>query len=81
MGKFLTVSMLAFGILVGCQASPASTPRDASPKWEYKLTIISFDGTDSGKDGTTKELNKLGADGWEYVNYIAPYTLFRRPRQ
>ena len=75
MRKLLSVAILAIGILQGCQSPPASTAR----AWEYKLVILTHDGNDTGAEAMTRQLNTLGAEGWEYVSYLQPYTLFRRP--
>ena len=55
--------LIAAVLVILPQCKPASSSFAAAPKWEYRQTI-SF-----SRDFPTEELNKLGSEGWELVDY------------
>lgn len=49
---------------------------EANLRWEYKaLNLKKILGP-----GLENTLNKLGADGWEFVAVAKDYAVFKRPR-
>jgi WD40 repeat protein len=68
--------LAAAGLVAVPRLAPAQEPASpASPKWEYKAVFLSND-----EKETTKKLNELAKDGWEYVGLLhSSLVAFRRP--
>jgi hypothetical protein len=70
LAALLVLSGLWAGILYLGSVKDAHAEQEKAVKWEFKT--VHFSGV--GTDAYDKQLNKLAADGWEYVGLVAtPY--------
>ena len=78
--------------LTGCDAQSSAQSQLKAQLWEYKVVHIEAykrlgpnDDLNQLAMKTTDELNKLGADGWEYagdlVGGLSYSVVFKRPRR
>ena len=73
----LCVPMVAMLVALVLCSTTAGQDKSPTVKWEYRA--VSF-GTDEKE--STKKLNDLAADGWEYVGHLNSNTVaFKRPQE
>ena len=79
------VLLLAAGFVGGaCMRGGSATaaPVAGGKAWEYRLVST----LDINKNDTEANLNKIGAEGWEFAGfyeapeYLRPAALFKRPK-
>ena len=84
LGALLVAAVVGFTVL-SCgpsQPSVKGQPGAKAQQWEYKIDDrgLSHPGTVTG-DNAEKELNKLGAEGWEYAGNQGVRTVLKRPKR
>jgi hypothetical protein len=84
LGALLVAAVVGFTLLsCGPFQSPANgQPGGKAQQWEYKI-VDNMLVTGSGilQADAEKELNKLGAGGWEYAGNQGIRTILKRPKK